>query len=126
MGGRYHTTQVDFIGCAGPVVPDAETEEDEEDVLLTLLLTFAPSFPVLSFASEAPKVLAALLELPKDANAPDPRPKADDAPVVGDVMPAPMGLDIELKGLVRFFEGVSFPSFFPAPKPRGESTLPES
>ena len=45
-----------------------------------------------------PGVLGTLLEVPKDAKAPDPRPNAEEAPVVGEATVALEDV-MELKGL---------------------------
>lgn len=44
---------------------------------------------------------------PKEANAPEPRPKALEAPLVGDVTPPPAPGVVALKGPVLMCEGVS-------------------
>lgn len=65
---------------------------------------------------------------PKDANAPEPRPKALDAPLVGDARPPP-GVVMELKGLDLPCEELSPPNRFEkALRPEGLSPwalLPE-
>ena len=45
-----------------------------------------------------PGVLGVLAEDPKDANAPDPSPKAEDAPVVGEATVVVVKGEIPLKG----------------------------
>jgi hypothetical protein len=62
---------------------------------------------------------------PNDANAPDPRPNAVDAPTVGDATLAGTTGDIVLKGLDRPCEEVSPPKRFDAEKLREDcSGLP--
>jgi hypothetical protein len=84
-----------LIGCSKLFV-----YRDAEDALV---LTECPLSNVFSFsvlgvvrASVAPGVFG-VLDDPNDANAPDPRPKAEDPPAPGDATPAGV---IELKGLV--------------------------
>lgn len=61
-----------------------------------------------------------VLGIPNDANAPDPRPNADEALVDGEDMPPDKG-DSALKGFDRAWE-LSFPKRFDA-CPRGVSPL---
>jgi len=50
-------------------------------------------------SNAVPGVLGVLLAVPKDAKAPDPRPKADDPPVVGDASAPGVNGEMPLKGL---------------------------
>ena len=50
-------------------------------------------------SSELPGVLGVLAEDPKDANAPDPSPKAEDAPVVGEATVVVVNGEMPLNGL---------------------------
>lgn len=76
---------------------------------------FAPPPTMLPKSSVLPGVFGAL-ELPNEANAPVPRPKAPDAPAVGDERDVPEG-DIALKGFFVLCDEVS-PCRLPKPNPR--------
>lgn len=84
---------VDFRECSGFVL-DGVLVKDEADALA---LTSAPvpsfsrfSVPVvagvleLTKSNDVPGVLGVFAVDPKDANAPEPSPKAEEAPVVGE------------------------------------------
>lgn len=70
-------------------------------------------------AFEEPESAPGVFGAPKDAKAPDPRPKADDALVDGEETPPPERGDIALKGFDRPWE-LSGPRRFDV---RGSSTL---
>ena len=59
-------------------------------------------------------VLGVLLAAPKDANAPEPKPKADEPAVVGDASPPPVRGEIALKGFRPPCDDVSPPKRFEA------------
>ena len=91
VGGRYHTTQVDLSGCSGTTVEDLLARDDEDARVFTLspLLSFPESFSRLSTELElksraVPGDLGGLVDDPKDANAPEPSPKAEEAPAAGE------------------------------------------
>lgn len=72
--------------------------------------------------SKEPVVLGVFAVEPKDANAPDPRPNAEEAPAEGEETFVDRG-EIALKGLERPWE-LSGPKRFEE-WPRGESDLAE-
>ena len=87
---------------------EAAVDSDYFRELATILLAFSFFSPgvdgapvVTALKSKAvPGVLGVLVADPKDANAPDPRPKADDPTVVGEARPVPViGEWMALKGL---------------------------
>lgn len=119
MGGRYHTAQVYLSGhgalksggadglaafsCIGAVAIDSFR------MLLTTLLTGLSFFSegvvgavddmAAALKSKAvPGVLGVLAAEPKEANAPEPSPKADEPPVVGDASPPGVNGGMALKG----------------------------
>lgn len=106
MGGRYHTTHVDLMGCsfgAGLFILFREEDELFDLTLPAPLGSWSPWASLLSFdgfRSKPPGVLGVFADDPKDANAPEPRPKADDAPTEGEETLGEMGA-IALKGLER-------------------------
>ncbi len=96
-------------GCSGDVLDDLLVKEDEDALGLISIppVSFAVSFSRFSTprvvepprSREVPGVLGVLAEDPKDANAPDPSPKAEDAPFVGGVILFVFKGDMPLKGL---------------------------
>ena len=111
-------------------------KDDEEAFGLTLAPnTFFPSsFSLFSGAGEGeaakgpksrdvPGVLGFFAEEPKEANAPDPRPKADDAPAVGEDMLVVVKGGMLLKGLDLPCEDVSPPKRFAEGNARGVSVF---
>lgn len=58
---------------------------------------------------EVPGVLGVFAEDPKDAKAPDPRPKADEAPLVGDAVFVVVNGAMPLNGLGLLLKGPSAP-----------------
>lgn len=112
MGGRNQKTQLVRSWCAGPGVEKGPPLDSERDVVLDEVVPMTLLKPPSLEDFSAPGVLAeappreiskgfpgdlGVLPEPKDANAPEPRPKALDAPVVGDAR-AP-GVVMGLKGL---------------------------
>ena len=77
-------------GCSGAVFDDLLAKDDEDACVLTLSpLSFPESFSRLSTELEpksraVPGDLGVLTDDPKDANAPEPRPNAEEAPAVGE------------------------------------------
>lgn len=72
---------------------------------------------------DAPGVRGVLAEDPKDANAPEPRPKADEAPFVEGVTLLVVNGGMPLKGLDLPLEDTSPPKRFADGYARGESDL---
>lgn len=112
MGGRYQTIHVDLRGCSLSV--EAVVLSDDAEPFAFTVSVPVPSTSCVSFFSpelfEEPRsnvppegVFGVLAEDPNDANAPDPRPNADEAFIDGDDAPAERG-DIALKGLDRPWE----------------------
>ena len=106
---------MDLSECSEGEIDDLLVRDNVEAVGLTSELVLSFSFSrfsptavegvELANSREAPGVLGVFAEDPKDAKAPEPRPKADDAPLVGDVVfevvkgAMPLnGLDLVLKG----------------------------
>lgn len=107
MGGRYQTIQVAFKECSLIVVVELVSREEEE-VLDFILPVDDESSPVsrLSLEDAEPKskavpgVLGVFVAEPNEANAPDPRPNAFEAPAEGDDRPPVRG-EMALKGFDR-------------------------
>lgn len=91
MGGRYQTIHVDFNGCS----PGAATGWFSKALRVASSCSKGTSRPGV-FNSEPPGVFGA----PNEANAPDPRPKAEEALVDGEETPPDNG-DIALNGFER-------------------------
>ena len=85
---------MDFRECSEGAVDDFLLSDIVEDIGLTtdpaLSFSFSRFSPAavtrvgLAKSREVPGVLGVFADDPKDAKAPDPRPKADDAPLVGE------------------------------------------
>ena len=84
---------------------------------------FSPGVDGVPRSMEVPGVLGVLAEDPKDANAPDPSPNAEDAPVVGEATAVVLKGEIPLKGLDLPLAEPSPPNRFAAEYGRGESLL---
>ncbi len=90
-----------------------------EEIVLTsdpvLSFSFSRFSPVavegveLAKSSEVPGVLGVFAEDPKDAKAPDPRPKADEAPLVGEAAFVVVKGAIPLNGLDLLLKDPSVP-----------------
>ena len=93
--------------------------DDVEGFVLTsepaLFFSFSRFSPIadegveLAKSREVPGVLGVFAEDPKDANAPDPRPKADEAPVVGEAVVVVVKGAMPLNGLGLLLKGPSVP-----------------
>ncbi len=112
MGGRYHTIQVDFNECSDVA---AVFESDAVEGLLLMAESSLESFSFFSLVAfdvlkskAVPGVLGVFPEDPKEAKAPDPKPKAEEAPDEGEAMLVESGV-MALKGLERPWEEVSPP-----------------
>lgn len=136
-------THVYFIGQGAP-----ELEDGAVDAVASSFVTFwSPRPTPLSFSSpdflsffslgvagdslepaallkskEVPGVLGVFVAEPNEANAPLPRPKADDAVEVGEAIPEVLNGDIALKGFGRPCEELS-PKRFEPEKVRDEYEL---
>lgn len=117
MGGRYQITQVYLSGHgaltsggADELAASSEVAVDSDSFreLFTTLLAFSffsagvEGLPVATAlkSNAVPGVLGVLLADPNEANAPDPKPKAEEPAVVGEASPVPvMGELMALKGL---------------------------
>lgn len=114
------------MGCSGTPEGPLLVSDDEDGfdlIVSSLLASFSclspPSWPK---SLLVPGVLGVLADEPKDAKAPVPSPKAEEAPVVGDATAALSAGVRELKGLaLPPCEDVSPPKRFVAEKVRGES-----
>lgn len=128
---------MDFSGCSGAVFDDLLARDDVEAFVLisapeaSFPASFsrfsAPeveAFPKLPASREVPGVLGVLTEDPKEANAPEPRPNAEDAPFgVGEEMFVVLRGDIPLNGLVLPPPAVSLPKRFTVGYARAVSVL---
>lgn len=106
---------------------------DPLDVTLLLPASLTPSLPRLSAdkaddvtaepkSTDVPGVFGVLAEDPKDAKAPEPRPKADEAPELGEGTLVDSG-DIPLNGFDLPCEELSPPNRLVDGNVRGESIL---
>ena len=129
VGGRYHTIQVDFKVCSDSTLDNLLLPE--ELVVLSLFSGTADSLAVSLFSAVAeelvisrdvPGVLGVFAEDPKDAKAPDPSPKADDAPLVGEATVLVVKGAMPLKGVLPLAVP-SPPNRFVAEYGRDESGL---
>lgn len=133
MGGRYQTIQVDFRACSDIVLDDRLVKEDIDAFVLISAppASFTASFSRFSTTGvvelprsrDAPGVRGVLAEDPKEANAPEPRPKADEAPFVDGVTLLVVNGAIPLNGLVLPLVDRSPPKRFADGYGRGESDL---
>ena len=123
---------MDFKGWSDAVLDDRLVKDDVE----ALALMFSPECSFSCFPTavdeespEAPKsrpvagVFGVLAEDPKDANAPDPKPKAEDAPDVGEATLVVFKGEMALKGFDLPCEELSPPNRFAEEYVRGESDL---
>lgn len=132
MGGLYQITQVYFngqgaLGSSGPeelcASSEAVVDSDSFRALFTILLgaffspgvVGVPADAVVGLKSKAvPGVLGVFAADPKDANAPDPSPKAEEPAVVGEAKPVFVKGEIALKGLRPPCDELSPPRRFDA------------
>jgi hypothetical protein len=112
IGGRNQNTQLCLNECVGGGVADFESVRDAFEVLVPRSLICFSTVGVLAAApttllkSSAPPGVFGVLEDPKDAKAPDPKPKALAAPAVGEARELVEGL-IALKGFLLLCEDES-------------------
>ena len=121
VGGLYQITQLCFKGQGNPGSTDEPLRTGSSVIVLVAIFwdveaVFPPS--CLSFLSmgvtgadappaallksnAVPGVLGVLVADPNEAKAPDPNPKADDAPPVGEETPAVVKGAMLLKGFAR-------------------------
>lgn len=133
MGGRYQTIQVDFRACSEIVLDDRLAKEDVDafGLISAPPASFTASFSRFSTTGvielpssrDAPGVRGVLAEDPKDANAPEPRPKAEEAPFVEGVTLLVVNGVMPLNGLGLPLEDTSPPKRFADGYARGESDL---
>lgn len=123
VGGLYHTIQVDLRGCSSGVLEVLLVSDDCDGFAL-----IPPSIPDFEFSlrlfslivdgvglqksSDVPGVLGVLLEDPNDANAPEPKPNAEEAPFVGDATLLVVNGAMPLKGLDLLLKDPSPPNRF--------------
>lgn len=105
IGGRNQNTQLFLKVCFGDVLDLESASEVFETFELRSLICFSAvgvlvELPTTLPKSSAPGVFGALVEDPKEANAPEPRPKALDAPVVGDAREVVDGDMVPPKGFL--------------------------
>lgn len=133
MGGRYQTIQVDFRACSDIVLDDRLAKEDVDafGLISAPPASFTVSFSRFSATGvvellrsrDAPGVRGVLAEDPKDANAPEPRPKAEEAPFVEGVTLVVVKGETPLNGLDLPLVDTSPPKRFADGYARGESVL---
>lgn len=133
MGGRYQTIQVDLRACSDIVLDDRLVNEDVDafGLISAPSTSFTASFSRFSTTGvvelprsrDAPGVRGVLAEDPKDANAPEPRPKAEEAPFVEGVTLLVVNGEMPLNGLDLPLIDVSPPKRFADGYARGESDL---
>ena len=100
MGGRYQITQLDLSGCSlGPGVVRPFVFNSVEDVRGSC----SAHASRLSLDDPKSEMPPGVLGAPKDANAPDPSPNAEEAPADGEETPVVEG-ERELKGFDRLCE----------------------
>lgn len=117
---------MDFSGCSGVAFDDLLARDDVEAFVLisapeasfpdSFSRFSAPeieAFPELPVSRDVPGVLGVFTEDPKEANAPEPSPNAEDAPFgVGEEMFVVVRGDIPLNGLDLLLPAVSPPKRF--------------
>ena len=111
-----------FIGCN-----DADRLELSDIASLDVFsVDFVDSFSCVTALGFSVLGVLGALEDPKLANAPDPKPKAEDPPTLGDGR-APLFAEASvLKELPFPYDGVSFPNLFEEGKALGESIFEAS
>lgn len=112
---------MDFRGCSEGAMDDLLLKDDVEGNVLTsgpaLSFSFSRFSPAavegveLAKSRAVPGVLGVFAEDPKDAKAPDPRPKADEAPLVGEAA------FVVVKGAMPL-NGLDLPLRDPSPPPK--------
>jgi len=127
IGGRYQKTQLFLSECDDCEFADLLSVREAFEPFSVKLHTDPESFELLSvFGFPAPAILPksrafpgdfGVFAAPKEAKAPDPKPNAPEAPMVGDAR-APVEGDMELKGFDFVCEGVSPPWRFTPEKLR--------
>ena len=110
---------MDLRECSEGAMDDLLVRVDVERVVLTsdpaLSFSFSRFSPnavegvELAKSSDVPGVLGVFAEDPKDAKAPDPRPKADEAPLVGDAVFVVVKGAMPLNGLDLLLKDPSAP-----------------
>lgn len=113
---------MDLRGWSEVLLDDLLVNEDAEALVLMAfpVPSFATSFSCFSpigcvelvKSSDDPGVRGVLPADPKEANAPDPRPKADEAPLVGEATLVVVNGDMPLNGLVLLLKDPSPPNLF--------------
>ena len=97
------------MGCSAPVSPALPLRDDSEDLdsrfelLVSCTGSLSLSLPVglgIALSIAVPGVLGVLVDEPKDAKAPDPRPKAEEAPLVGEETPVVVTGAMPLSGVL--------------------------
>ena len=122
VGGRYHTIQVDFKECSEKLPEDLLVREEVEAFDLTLVVGISLPFSFSRFSvavgvtvpksNPVPGVRGVLAEEPNEAKAPDPRPKAEEPPLVGEETLVVVRGAMPLKGLPLVPAGPSPPKRF--------------
>jgi len=108
IGGRNQNTQPCLKPCVGGGVAVLESVSDILEGLAESSFCFSAVgvfTPITLLKSSALLGVLGVFEAPKDANAPDPRPNALDAPAVGEAR-AVEG-DMVLKGFLVLWEELS-------------------
>lgn len=110
---------MDLRECSKVVVDDLLFKDDVEGFVLKSDPALSLSFSRFSLAAfegvelpksrDVPGVLGVFAEDPKDAKAPDPRPKADEAPLVGEAAFVVVKGAMPLNGLDLLLKDPSLP-----------------
>lgn len=128
---------MDFSGCSGVALDDLLVRDDVDTFVLisdpgaSLPDSFsrfsAPeveALPMPPISRDVPGVLGVFAEDPKDANAPEPSPNAEDAPFgVGEEIFVVVSGEIPLNGFGLPLPALSLPNRFADGYARGESVL---
>lgn len=94
---------MDLIGCS-KARPDALFSNEEEEAFWLIVspclgASLSDLSVVVEIVSVAPGVLGALMEEPNEAKAPEPSPKAEEAPIAGEPRVVLAEGVVALKGL---------------------------
>ena len=110
---------MDLSECSERVMDDFLVRDDVEGAALpselVLSLSFSRFSPIvvegveLAKSRDVPGVLGVFVEDPNDAKAPDPRPKADEAPLVGEAVFVVVKGAMPLNGLDLLLKDPSAP-----------------
>ena len=109
-----------FLSECSEDAPDDLLVRDDADLFgltspsfpISLLCLSAPAGVELPKSSEVPGVRGVFPDAPNDAKAPEPNPKAEDAPLVGEAMAEVVSGAMPLNGLLLLLNDPSPPNRF--------------